>query len=57
MHLRSPLGKFLGYIITEHGLKANVDKMSTIIKMGPVKSVKDIQRLMGSLAALSWFMS
>jgi hypothetical protein len=57
MHLWSPLGKFLGYIITEHGLEANVDKMSTIIKMGPVKSVKDIQRLMGSLVALSWFMS
>jgi hypothetical protein len=49
--------KFLGYIITEHGIEANPDKISAITEMGLVKNVKDVLRLIGCLVALSWFMS
>jgi hypothetical protein len=52
-----PRGKLLGYIITEHGIEANSNKISTIAEIGQVKNVKDIQRLMRCLAALSRFVS
>jgi hypothetical protein len=40
-----PRGKFLGYIITKHGIEANLDKIATITEMDPARNVKDIQRL------------
>jgi hypothetical protein len=52
-----PRGKLLGYIITEHSIKANPDKISAITEIGQVRNVKHVQRLMGCLAALSRFMS
>jgi hypothetical protein len=52
-----PQGRFLGYIITEHSVEANLDKISAIDGMGPIKNVKDIQGLIGCLAALSHFVS
>jgi hypothetical protein len=52
-----PGWKLLGYIITERGIEVNPDKISAIIEMGLVKNIKDIQRLMGCLAALNQFMS
>jgi hypothetical protein len=42
-----PRGKLLGYIITERGIEANPNKISAITEMGPVRNVKDIQRLNG----------
>jgi hypothetical protein len=52
-----PWGKLLGYIITKHRIEANPDKISAITEIGQVRNVKDVQRLMGSLTALSLFMS
>jgi hypothetical protein len=52
-----PRGNLLGYIITEHSIKANPDKISAITEIGQVRNVKHVQRLMGCLAALSRFMS
>jgi hypothetical protein len=52
-----PWGKLLGYIITKHGIEANPDKILAIAKISQVRNVKDIQRLMGCLTALSHFMS
>jgi hypothetical protein len=54
---RVPRGKLLGYIIMKHGIESNLDKISAIAEIGQVRNVKDIQRLMGCLAALSHFMS
>jgi hypothetical protein len=54
---RVPRGKLLGYIIMKHGIEANLDKISAIAEIGQVRNVKDIQRLMGCLAALSHFVS
>jgi hypothetical protein len=52
-----PRGNLLGSIITERGIEANPNKISTITEIGQVRSVKDVQRLMGCLVALSSFVS
>jgi hypothetical protein len=52
-----PRGKLLGYIITEHGIEGNLNKISAIAEIGQVRNVKDIQRLMGYLATLNCFIS
>jgi hypothetical protein len=52
-----PRGKLLGYIITKCNIEANPDKILAIAEMGPVKNIKDVQRLMGCLTTVSWFMS
>jgi hypothetical protein len=52
-----PQGKLMGYIITERGIEANPDKISAIARMGLVNNVKDVQWLMGCLAALNRFVS
>ena len=48
-----PKGKLLGYVMFEHGIKANPKKIMAISNMGPIRNVKGIQRLTGCLAALS----
>ncbi|XP_066354787.1 uncharacterized protein [Miscanthus floridulus] len=52
-----PKGKLLGYIMSEHGIEANPEKITSISKMGPIRNVKSVQRLTGCLAALSRFIS
>jgi hypothetical protein len=47
----------LGFIISEHGIEANLEKISAITKMGPIRDLKGIQKVMGYLAALSHFIS
>jgi hypothetical protein len=50
-------GKLLGYIINERGIEANPNKILAITEIGQVRNVKDIQRLIGCLTALSHFVS
>jgi hypothetical protein len=50
-----PRGMLLGFIMSEHGIEANPEKVSTIMNMGPIKDIKGVQRVMGCLAALSHF--
>src|SRR5579859_1621182 len=52
-----PKGKLLGFVISEHGIEANKEKISAIISMGPISNLKGVQRLTGCLAALSRFIS
>ena len=52
-----PRGKLLGYIVSEHDIEANPEKISAIINMGPITNVKGVQKLTGCLAALSRFVS
>jgi hypothetical protein len=33
----------MGYIITQHGIEKNPDKISAITKIGQVRNVKDVQ--------------
>ncbi|GKV40104.1 hypothetical protein SLEP1_g47775 [Rubroshorea leprosula] len=50
-------GKFLGFMVSRRGIEINLEKIRAIAEMEPSKSVKDIQRLTGRVAALHRFMS
>ena len=43
--------------MSERGIMANLEKNMAISNMGPIRNVKDVQRLTGYLAALSRFIS
>jgi hypothetical protein len=47
----------LGFIVSERGIEANLEKITAITNMGPIKDLKGVQRVMGCLAALSHFIS
>jgi hypothetical protein len=46
-------GKFLGFMVSQRGIEANLDKIKAILEMQPPKTTKEIQRLMGRVAALN----
>ena len=48
----SPL-VLVGYIVSERGIKANPEKITTISNMGPIRNVMGVQRLTDCLVALS----
>jgi hypothetical protein len=48
-------GKLLGFLVSHRGIEANPDKIQAIEAMRPPARLKDVQRLTGSLAALSRF--
>jgi hypothetical protein len=50
-------GKLFGFLVSHRGIEANPDKIRTIEAMRPPTRLKNMQRLMGSLAALSRFIS
>ncbi|KAI5323895.1 hypothetical protein L3X38_032968 [Prunus dulcis] len=50
-------GKFLGFMISQRGIEANPEKIQAILDMTIPKTVKDIQRLTGRVAALTRFIS
>jgi len=56
MCIRGRRGKFLGFMLTNRGIEANPDKCQAIMKMQSPKNVKDVQRLVGRVVALSQFM-
>ena len=41
----------------EHGIEANLAKITAISNMGPIRNIKGVQRLTSYLAALSQFIS
>ncbi|GKV03742.1 hypothetical protein SLEP1_g15991 [Rubroshorea leprosula] len=45
-------GKFLGFMVSRRGIEVNPEKIRAIAEMEPPKSVKDIHRLTGRVAAL-----
>jgi len=49
--------KFLGFLLTKRGIKANTEKCAAIIGMHNPISVKEVQQLTGRMAALSRFLS
>jgi hypothetical protein len=52
-----PRGMLLGFVVLEHGIEANPDKISGIMDMGPIKNLKGVQHVTGCLAALSRFIA
>jgi hypothetical protein len=54
---RVPRGMLLGFVMSEHGIEANTEKILAIMDMGPIKNLKGVQRVTGCLAALSNFIA
>ena len=52
-----PSGVLLGYIVSARGFEPNPNKVSAITNMKWQTCVKDIQKLIGCMAALSRFIS
>jgi ribonuclease HI len=50
-------GKLLGFLVSHWGIEANPEKIGAIEAMRPPARIKDVQKLTGSLAALSRFIS
>ena len=50
-------GKFLGFMVSHRGIKANPDKIQAILDMKPPQNVKEVQSLTGRVAALNRFVS
>lgn len=50
-------GMFLGYLISENGIKLHPEKVEAITKMRPPKTLKELQRLNGRVATLNRFIS
>ena len=50
-------GKFLGFMVSQRGIEANPDKIQAILDMEPLKNIKEVQSLIGRVAALNKFVS
>jgi hypothetical protein len=50
-------GKLLGYMVSSRGIDANLKKVEAIDKLQPPQMRKEIQKLVGMMAALSRFIS
>ncbi|XP_065623023.1 uncharacterized protein LOC136064769 [Quercus suber] len=50
-------GKFLGFMVSQRGIKINPEKIRAIMKLEPQRTVKDVQSLNGKIAALNRFVS
>ena len=50
-------GMFLGFMVSQRGIEANLDKIQAILDMEPPKNIKEVQSLTGWIAALNKFVS
>ena len=51
------VGKFLGFIVNHRGIEANPDKIKVVLDMPSPSGIKEVQRLIGRIAALSRLVS
>ena len=49
--------KFLGFMVSQQGIEANLDKIQAILEMAPLRNIKEVQSLNGRIAALNKFIS
>ena len=49
------VGKFLGFMVSQKGIEANLDKIWAIMEMAPPRNVKEVQSLNGKIAAFTRF--
>jgi len=52
-----PSGEFLGYIVTERGIEANLRQINAFLSMTSPRTIREVQRLTGRVAALNKFIS
>ena len=50
-------GKFLEFMVSYKGIKANLDKIQAILNMEPPRNIKEVQSLIERVAALNRFIS
>nr|ABA96920.1 retrotransposon protein, putative, unclassified [Oryza sativa Japonica Group] len=50
-------GKLLGFLVSKRGIEANPEKIDAIQQMKPPSSVREVQNLVGRIAALGRFLS
>ena len=50
-------GKFLDFMVSQRGIEANPEKVQVVINMASPKTVKEVQKLTGRIAALNRFVS
>ncbi|KAL5537530.1 hypothetical protein UlMin_042831 [Ulmus minor] len=49
--------KFLGFMVNHRGIEANPAKIQALLDMEPPRKIKEVQRLIGRIAALNRFIS
>jgi hypothetical protein len=54
---RVPRGMLLGYIVSQRGIEPNPKKVAALERMGLIRDLKGVQKVLGCLAALSRFIS
>jgi ribonuclease HI len=52
-----PRGMLLGYIVSQRGIEVNPEKVAALERMGSIRDLKGVQKVLGCLAALSRFIS
>jgi hypothetical protein len=52
-----PRGMLLGYIVSHRGIEADPEKVAALERMGLIRDLKGVQKVLGCLAALSRFIS
>ena len=50
-------GKFLGFMVSQRGIKVNPEKVQAIMELKPPRTMKEVQSLNGKIAALNRFVS
>jgi hypothetical protein len=50
-------GKFLGFMVSSRGIKANPEKIRAVLEMQAPRTTKQLQQLIGRIAALNRFIS
>ena len=50
-------GKFLGFMVSQRGIEANLDKVKAVIEIKSPKTMKEVQSLTRKIAALNRFIS
>ena len=51
------LGKFLGCMVTHHGIEVSLDQVKAINSLQPPRNPKEVQKLTGMAATLNRFIS
>jgi hypothetical protein len=52
-----PRGMLLGYIVPQRGIEPNPEKVAALDRMGPIRDLKGVLKVLGWLATLSRFIS
>jgi hypothetical protein len=52
-----PAGQLLGFIVSHCGIEVNPEKIKAILDISRPNDLKDVQRLIGCMAAVSRFIS